>query len=169
MRHVLLCGLLPLLAVAAGAAETLKVGQRAPSLEARDQDGQVWKLADATAKGRVIVFSYPKDDTPGCTKQACGFRDQLKELGGLGVSVVGISRDDAESQRAFRAKHGLNFPLLLDTDGRLTEAFGAAAPDRPRSRRVSFLIAQDGTILHVTDAWDARVHLDELRAAVRKP
>jgi len=150
------------------AQETPKAGHSAPLVEARDQEGSLWKLADQLGKGAVILYFYPKDDTPGCTKEACGFRDQLDGLTALGVSVVGVSRDDAESHRKFREKHHLNFPLLADTDGKLTDAFGAATPDRSRSRRVSFLIGKDGKIVHVTDVRDAQVHLDELKQAVAR-
>lgn len=152
----------------ATSAELPKIGDKAPAVEAKDQDGHLWKLADLQGKQAVIVYFYPKDDTPGCTKEACGFRDRIEELSRLGVAVVGVSRDDAESHKAFRAKHQLNFPLLVDTDGKVTEAFGAAAPDRPRSRRVSFLVGKDGRIRHVTDSRDAQVHLDELKTAVGK-
>ncbi len=148
------------------ASETPKVGSVAPSIEALDQDGKTWKLADQKGKSAVILYFYPKDDTPGCTKEACGLRDRVEGLNSLGVTVVGVSRDDAESHRKFREKHSLNFPLLVDLDGKVTDAFGASAPDRPRSRRVSFLIAKDGTIIHVTDVRDAQVHLDELKEAV---
>ncbi len=161
-KAILLCALTSLLF----GAETPKVGAPAPSIEARDQDGKPWKLADQKGKSAVILYFYPKDDTPGCTKEACGLRDRLEGLNSLGVSVVGVSRDDAESHRKFREKNNLNFPLLADVDGKVTEAFGASAPDRPRSRRISFLIGRDGSILHVTDVRDAQVHLDELKEAV---
>jgi peroxiredoxin Q/BCP len=161
-KAILFCALTTLLT----AAETPKVGAVAPAVEALDQDGKAWKLADQAGKSAVILYFYPKDDTPGCTKEACGLRDRIEGLNSLGVSVVGVSRDDAESHRKFREKHGLNFPLLVDVDGKVTEAFGASAPDRPRSRRVSFLIGKDGKIVHVTDNRDAQVHLDELKTAV---
>jgi len=161
-KALLFCALSALLS----AAETPKVGAVAPAVESLDQDGKAWKLADQTGKSAIILYFYPKDDTPGCTKEACGLRDRLEGLNSLGVSVVGVSRDDAESHRKFREKHGLNFPLLVDVDGKVTDAFGASAPDRPRSRRVSFLIGKDGKIVHVTDNRDAQVHLDELKAAV---
>lgn len=150
----------------ASAAETPKVGDETPSIQALDQDGKTWVLSEQLGRGAVILYFYPKDDTAGCTKEACGFRDRLDGLKALGVSVVGVSRDDAESHRKFREKNQLNFPLLVDVDGKVTEAFGASAPDRPRSRRISFLIGKDGRILHVTDVRDAQVHLDELKLAV---
>jgi thioredoxin-dependent peroxiredoxin len=161
-KAILFCALTTLLT----AAETPKVGAVDPAVEALDHDGKAWKLADQAGKSAVILYFYPKDDTPGCTKEACGLRDRIEGLNSLGVSVVGVSRDDAESHRKFREKHGLNFPLLVDVDGKVTEAFGASAPDRPRSRRVSYLIGKDGKIVHVTDNRDAQVYLDELKTAV---
>lgn len=148
------------------AAETPKSGDKAPAFEAKDQDGKVWKTADLAGKQAFIIYFYPKDDTAGCTKEACGFRDRLSDLNKAGVTVFGVSRDDAESHKKFREKHGLNFPLLVDVDGKVTDTFGASAPDRPRSRRVSFLVAKDGKVAHVTDNRDAQVHLDELKVAV---
>src|SRR5689334_17889030 len=130
------------------AAETPKVGDKAPAFTAQDQDGKTVKLSDFAGKQAVLVYFYPKDDTPGCTKEACGFRDRLDELKKDGVAVLGVSRDDAESHKKFIAKHSLNFPLLVDTEGKITEAYGAAMQGRPMSRRVSFLIAKDGKIVH---------------------
>lgn len=153
-------------ATAAATAGTPTAGDDAPRIEGKDQDGNAWKLADRIGHEAVIVYFYPKDETPGCTREACGFRDRITGLKKLDVAVVGISRDDAESHRKFREKNNLNFPLLVDTDGRLTEAFGAGASDKPRSRRVSFLIGRDGKVVHVTDNRDAQAHLDELKAAV---
>jgi thioredoxin-dependent peroxiredoxin len=168
LRPVLLAFLAFLACVAAGnlAAGTPGVGDPAPLVKGRDQDGNPWKLAERIGKEAVFVYFYPKDDTAGCTKEARGFRDRIAGLKTIGVSVVGISRDDTDSHKKFREKNGLNFPLLVDVDGKLTEAFGASAPDRPRSRRISFLVGKDGKIAHITDKRDAQVHLDELKQAV---
>jgi len=150
------------------AAETPKAGDKAPLVEAKNQDGQTWKLADQIGQQVVLLYFYPKDETPGCTKQACGLRDQMGDLQKEGVAVVGVSRDTAESHQKFRAKHNLNFPLLVDVDGQLTEAFAVPMEGRPMSRRVSFLIGKDGKIRHVTDNRDAQIHLDEMKAAIAK-
>jgi len=157
-----------LLALAASAAEVPKTGDPAPAFAAKDQDGHDWKSSDHIGKEVVIVYFYPKDDSPGCTKEACGFRDQLAELKSAGVAIVGVSRDDAGSHKHFSDKFQLGFPLLVDIDGKLSEAFGASVPGKPRSRRISFLIGRDGKILHVTDNRDATVHLTELRDEVAK-
>lgn len=160
--------LVAVLATSGFSAEVPKPGEKAPVFEGIDQDGKAWKLSDRLGKEAIIVYFYPKDETPGCTKQACGFRDRHEELQKLGVTVVGVSRDDAASHKKFREKHDLKFPLLVDTDGKLTDTFGASNADRSRSRRVSFLIGRDGKIVHVVDTRDAQVHLDELKAAAAK-
>jgi len=159
---------LPLLALTTGAADaTLKVGDKAPSFEGKDQDGKSWKLADLTGKQIVLVYFYPKDDTPGCTKEACGFRDGMEEFKTNGVQVLGVSFDTAESHQKFITKFNLNFPLLADTDGKIADAFGVRMGEgKNMSRRVSFLIARDGTLAHITDSGNADVHLTEARQAI---
>ena len=115
-----------------------------------------------------MLYFYPKDDTPGCTKEACGLRDRMGDLQKDGVKVVGVSFDSAESHQKFRAKYSLNFPLLVDTEGRIADAFGVRMPDKPMARRVSFLIDKTGKVVHVTDSRDAQVHLDEMKEAILK-
>jgi peroxiredoxin Q/BCP len=127
-----------------------------------------WSLTDEHGKSAVLLYFYPKDDTPGCTKESCGFRDRMGDLQKDGVKVVGVSFDNAESHRKFRAKYNLNFPLLVDTEGKIANAFGFRMPDKPMARRVSFLIDKSGKIVHVTDTRDAQVHLDEMKEAIGK-
>lgn len=153
---------------AAEPAATPKVGDKAPLFEAKDQDGKTWKLADLVGKKAVLLYFYPKDDTPGCTKQACGLRDRIADLKKENVEVLGVSFDTAESHKKFIEKHNLNFPLLVDTDGKIADKYGARMPDRPLARRVSFLIGTDGKIKHVTDAPSADKHLTEMQDAVGK-
>jgi peroxiredoxin Q/BCP len=163
---ILLAGL-----IATQAAEptpTPKVGDKAPQFEGKDQDGKTWKLSDLAGKKAVLLYFYPKDDTPGCTKQACGLRDKIGDLKKEGVEVLGVSFDSAESHQKFIAKHNLNFPLLADTDGKIADKYGARMPDRPMARRVSFLIGKDGIIKHVTDDRSADKHLAEMEEAVGK-
>jgi peroxiredoxin Q/BCP len=147
---------------------TPKVGDKAPLIEGKTQDGKDWKLADQIGKNNVLLYFYPKDDTPGCTKEACGFRDRLGDLKKDNVEVVGVSFDSAESHQKFVEKYNLNFPLLVDTDGKIAEAYGAKMPNRPMARRVSFLIGKDGKIAHVTDVPSADTHLAEMKEAVEK-
>src|SRR5437899_10872660 len=96
----------------ARAAESPKAGDKAPLIEGKDQDGKTWKLADEVGKKVVLLYFYPKDDTPGCTKEACGFRDRISDLKKQNVEVIGVSFDSAESHKNFITKHQLNFPLL---------------------------------------------------------
>ena len=153
---------------ASKAAETPKVGDKAPLIEGKDQDGKNWKLADQIGKKIVLLYFYPKDDTPGCTKEACGFRDRMDQLKQDNVEIVGVSFDPSDSHQKFIAKYNLNFPLLADTDGKIAEAYGAKLPDKNMARRVSFLIGRDGKIAHITDNRDAAVHLAEMKDAVEK-
>jgi peroxiredoxin Q/BCP len=168
---------LPLLATALAAffswsalmaADAPKVGDKAPMIQGKDQDGKTWKLSDDLGKKAVLLYFYPKDDTKGCTKEACGFRDQMSDLKKDNVEVVGVSLDNAESHQQFISKYNLNFRLLADTDGKIAQAYGAKMPDTNMARRVSFLIAKDGTITHITDNGNADTHLTEMKDAVEK-
>jgi len=154
----------------AGAAETpkLKAGDKAPLIQGQDQNGKTIKLADLVGKKIVLLYFYPKDDTPGCTKEACGFRDGLDDLKKANVEVIGVSFDSGASHQKFISKYSLNFPLLADTDGKIAEAYGAKMPTRNMDRRVSFLIGLDGKIAHVTDTSNADTHLAEMKDAVDK-
>jgi thioredoxin-dependent peroxiredoxin len=102
----------------------LEVGRKAPAFTLTDADGRTVKLADFAGRDLVLYF-YPKDDTPGCTKEACGFRDAWKELGKLGVAVAGVSADDAASHTKFAAKYKLPFTLLSDPERKAMAAYGA--------------------------------------------
>jgi len=145
-----------------------KVGDAAPQIEAKDQDGKTWKLADEVGQKVVLVYFYPRDDTPGCTKEACGFRDRISDLKKDKVEVVGVSFDSAESHQKFISKYNLNFPLLVDTDGKIAEAYGTKMDGKSMARRVSFLIGLDGKIAHITDSPSAETHLAEMKEAVAK-
>jgi peroxiredoxin Q/BCP len=172
MRGQIGVGLLALLigvaTVCAQAAKIPGVGDFAPLVSGLNQDGKEWKLADAAGRKVVLLYFYPKDETPGCTKEACGLRDSLGDLQKSDVEVVGVSFDDATSHRAFIAKHKLNFALIADTEGKVADAFGVRVPEKNRARRVSFLIGKDGKVLHVTDSPSADTHLSEMKAAVAK-
>ena len=147
-------------------ADVPKVGDKAPDFKAQDQEGKTWKLSDLAGKQVVLLYFYPKDDTPGCTKEACGLRDRMSELKKDNVQVLGVSFDDGESHKRFIAKHNLNFPLLVDTEGKIADQYGARMPNKNMARRVSFLVGLDGKIAHVTDSPSADVHLNEMKDAV---
>jgi len=165
---VIAAAFLSAIAFCAGGAEMPKVGDKAPLVEGKDQGGKTWKLADEIGKKVVLLYFYPKDDTPGCTKEACGFRDRIADLKKENVEVVGVSFDSAESHQKFISKYYLNFPLLADTDGKIAEAYGTKMESKNMSRRVSFLIGLDGKIAHETDVPQAETHLSEMKDAVAK-
>lgn len=152
----------------AGAAQVPKVGDKAPLITGKNQDGKTWKLADSIGKKIVLLYFYPKDQTPGCTKEACGLRDRMAGLKSDNVEVVGVSFDSAESHQKFIEKNKLNFPLLADTDGKIADTYGARMPGRNLARRISFLIGLDGRIVHVTDSPQPDVHLREMKEAIAK-
>jgi peroxiredoxin Q/BCP len=155
-------------ALAADASAMPKVGDKAPLVEGKDQDGKDWKLSDHIGKKVVLLYFYPKDDTSGCTKEACGFRDSIDTLKQDNVEVIGVSFDSGDSHQKFIAKYNLNFPLLADSDGKIADTYGVRMTGRSMARRVSFLIGLDGKIVHVTDSPRAETHLAEMKDAVAK-
>jgi thioredoxin-dependent peroxiredoxin len=158
-----------LTSASAATAINLKTGDPAPKFEGVDQDGKPWKLADYVGKKLVLVYFYPKDDTPGCTAEACGLRDRMGDLNKDQVVVVGVSFDTYESHQKFIAKYHLNFPLLADTEGKIADLFGARrGSDAKMAKRVSFLIGLDGKLAHITDNSAAAVHLEEMQAAIAR-
>ncbi len=129
----------------------LEVGERAPAFTLKDHDGNKVSLKDF-AGSRVIVYFYPADDTPGCTKEACQFNDELAAFRSLDAAVIGISPDGAEKHRAFRAKYGLNFTLLSDPDKSVMEKYGAYGEKMMYGKKVlgvirsTFVVSPRGTI-----------------------
>jgi len=152
----------------AQAAKQPVVGDQAPLVSGINQEGKDWKLADLIGKKVVLLYFYPKDETPGCTKEACGLRDSMGDLKKGEVEVVGVSFDSPESHQKFIAKHNLNFTLIADTGGKVTDAYGVRMVNKSMARRVSFLIAKNGKVLHVTDSPSADTHLSEMKEAVAK-
>ena len=140
----------------AGAAQTPKAGDAAPLVQGTDQDGKTWKLADVVGKKVVLLYFYPKDDTPGCTKEACGLRDRMADLKKDKVEVIGVSFDSTHSHQKFIAKCNLDFRLLADTDGKIADAYGVRMTGRDMARRISFLIGLDGkTSTRISDDFFA--------------
>ena len=133
----------------------LDTGDKAPGFTLPDQDGKAVSLQDF-AGSPVVVYFYPRDDTPGCTKEACQFNDNLQAFARAKVTVLGISADSADKHRKFRSKYGLTFPLLTDADHAVGEAYGAWGEKTLYGTksigviRSTFLIGADGTI---TRAW----------------
>jgi peroxiredoxin Q/BCP len=147
-------------------AEVPKAGDQAPVFTGQDQDGKTFKLNSLIGKKIVLLYFYPKDDTPGCTKEACGFRDRMGDLQKDNVEVIGVSFDSAESHKQFIAKNKLNFRLLTDPEGKIVDLYDVRVVGRKMARRVSFLIGLDGKIVHVTSAGNPDVHFNEMRMAI---
>lgn len=124
---------------------------------------------------RVVLYFYPKDDTPGCTKEACAFRDQMPEFAAAGVTLIGVSPDSATKHDKFKAKHGLNFPLIADRDANLARAFGVWVEKSMYGRRYmgversTFLIDEAGTIVRVWRKVKVDGHVKEVLDAVQRP
>jgi len=129
----------------------LSVGDPAPDFSLQDQDGITHRLADYAGR-QLIVYFYPKADTPGCTRQSCSVRDHAAELANAGVAAVGVSPDGAEAQKRFDDKFGLGFPLLCDTDREMAKSYGAWAERKVFGKvgisivRSAFLVDVDGVL-----------------------
>jgi peroxiredoxin Q/BCP len=146
-----------------GGRGLLPVGAVAPDVIGTTSDGRATALSAARGQAAVVYF-YPKDETPGCTKEACAFRDVFKKYEARHVAIFGVSRDSEESHKKFRAKHALPFPLVSDEDGAIANAYGVSSTLGMTSR-VTFLVGKDGAIVRVWPDVDPGVHADEVLAA----
>ena len=149
---------------AAPEATPLPVGSPAPAIKATAHTGETVELAKLKGKN-VVFYFYPKDDTPGCTKQACDLRDNWGKLKKADVTVFGVSTQDNDSHKAFATKHTLPFALLPDDKGEIARAFGVPVVGG-KARRVSFLIGKDGKVKHVWPKAATTGHAAEILAAV---
>lgn len=148
----------------------LKEGDVAPDFETRDQHGNPVKLSDFRGQ-KVVLYFYPKDDTPGCTKEACSFRDAFSEYTERGIKVLGVSLDDQASHQSFISKYNLPFTLLSDTDHSVSEAYGVYGEQSFAGRkymglaRKTFLIDEDGRLRKIFDKVNAEQHAGEVLRA----
>jgi len=150
----------------------IKEGDLAPDFTSRDAGGNAVRLSDLRGQN-VVLYFYPKDDTPGCTKQACSFRDSSDVYEREGVKVLGVSLDDEESHQAFAQKFNLPFTLLADTDHSVSDAYGVYGEQTWGDKkfmgvaRKTFLIDKQGKIKKVFDKVNVEQHADEVLAAFR--
>jgi len=150
-------------------SKTLKVGDVAPDFTLPAQDGRTVRLSDFRGKKPVVVYFYPKDNTPGCTTEACTFRDQYQDFQQMGAEVIGISSDDTASHEGFATKHRLPFILLSDTDGAVRKAYGVPATLGLLPGRMTFVIDQDGVIRHIFNSQlRAARHVEEALGILKK-
>lgn len=140
---------------------TLKEGDKAPDFTAKDQNGKTVSLSDFKGK-TVILYFYPKDDTPGCTAEACDFRDNYQSLVGKGFEVIGVSTDDEKSHKKFETKYSLPFPLIADESKEIVEAYGVWGEKNMYGKvymgtmRTTFIIDANGIIQKVIDKVDTK-------------
>ncbi|MFQ6537315.1 MULTISPECIES: peroxiredoxin [Aphanothece] len=146
----------------------LAAGDRAPLIALTDQNGTE-RRSDSLGGKALVLFFYPKDDTPGCTMEACAFRDSYADLQGLGAEVWGVSGDDAASHQRFAQRHNLPYPLLVDRGNGLRKAFGVPGVLGLLPGRVTYVIDGEGVIRHVfNNLLDGPAHRREAIAALQR-
>ncbi len=141
----------------------IEVGQKAPDFKLLDQDGKEHSLSYHKG-GYVLIYFYPKDDTPGCTTEACGIRDAYMDFARAGIKVFGVSKDSVESHKKFEQKYKLPFTLLADTKREVIDAYDASKEifGNLGTKRISYLIGKDGTVLKVYPKVDPTTHSGQI-------
>ena len=147
-------------------ADDIKVGQPAPDFTAPSTTGTI-HLQSIIGQRPIVLYFYPKDDTPGCTKEACGIRDTFDEFKGLNATVFGVSFDSVESHKNFIAKYKLPFVLLADTDKSVAKLYGVADDSSRVASRVTFVIDKAGKIVFVDPKVNPATHAAELRSVLK--
>ncbi|WP_420154992.1 thioredoxin-dependent thiol peroxidase [Siphonobacter sp.] len=146
---------------------SLQTGDQAPAFEAADQNGQLVKLSDFAGK-KVVLYFYPKDDTPGCTAQACNLRDNYESLLQAGYVILGVSVDDEKSHQKFIKKYELPFPLLADTDHKIVEAYGVWVEKNMYGKtymgtaRTTFVVDESGNIAQIIRKVETKDHTSQI-------
>lgn len=147
----------------------LRLDKVAPDFSLKDQNGKIVNLSDFKGKKNVVVYFYPKDDTPICTRESCSFRDAYQIFQDMGAEVIGISSDSVESHKKFAEKHRLPFTLLSDEDGKLRKAWSVPRSANVMPGRVTYVINKDGVVKHVfSSQLDAQEHVDVARKVLEK-
>jgi len=140
---------------------SLKIGDKLPSFSAKDTNGNVFNSQEYIGKQPLVIYFYPKDDTPGCTAQACSFRDNYQEFKDLGAEVVGISSDTVTSHLKFKSKFNLPFILLSDNDKKLRKLFGVQNNLFIIPGRETFVMDKNGIILMIFNSMSAEIHIEK--------
>lgn len=185
----LMCSLTLLSLTRVGLADALEIslneGDAAPAFEAPTTDGSIWRSKEHVGRRFVVVYFYPADLTGGCTRQACGFRDHMKEINEAGVEVVGVSGDSVGNHQLFAKVHSLNFSLLSDEDGKISKAFGVPVREGATIMRMvdgverslvrgvtasrwTFLIDPEGRVVHKNTEVDAEQDSKNILETVRR-
>ncbi len=143
----------------------IREGDKAPDFKAKTDDGTEVKLSDFAGKKNVVLYFYPKDDTPGCTKEACSFRDDFQKFNQKDTAILGVSVDSADSHKSFKQKFSLPFPLLVDEDKSISKAYGTLN-EKGYCNRMTFLIGKDGKIKKVYSQVQVDGHSADLLNSV---
>lgn len=144
------------------ANSSIKVGDRAPDFTLTSQSGESIKLSDFTGKKSVVIYFYPKDDTPGCTAESCAFRDSYTVFQEVGAEVIGISADSPESHQNFANKHNLPFTLLSDTNNQVRKLYGVPPTLFILPGRVTYVIDKEGIVRHIFESQlNFQAHVEE--------
>jgi peroxiredoxin Q/BCP len=146
----------------------VKAGDPAPDFEGPTSDGSRLGLKDFLGKKNVVLYFYPKDDTPGCTKEACSFRDNLQPIRDMGAEIIGVSLDSIQSHSKFASKYGLTFPLISDKEKRIANAYGVLKDTGTSTNRVTFIIDKTGRVAKVFLKVDATKHTEEVVSALKE-
>jgi len=145
----------------------VKAGDSAPEFEAVTSEGTKLGLKDLVGKKNIVLYFYPKDDTPGCTKEACSFRDNIQAVRKMGAEVVGVSVDGVESHKKFTSKYNLPFPLISDKEKRIATAYGVLKDTGTSASRVTFIIDKSGKVAKVFPTVDVTKHTQEVIEALK--
>ena len=150
--------------------QQVQKGSKVPSFALPDQNGKRFDIETVLGKKNLVIYFYPKDDSPGCTKQACTFRDQFEVFREADAEIIGISSDDVESHKKFAEKYSLTYTLLSDTEGKVRKLF-----DVPSDifgllpGRVTYIVNKQGIVIHTFDSqFQTQKHIEESLSALRK-
>lgn len=148
-------------------SSVLAAGDSAPDFETETYGGEKIKLSDIYKKGTVALYFYPKDNTPGCTKEACSLRDGMDDLKSQGIQVLGVSTDGVKAHENFRDKYDLNFPLLSDKSKEIINLYGVKSAFGS-AKRETFLISKKGEIVYIWKKVNTKKHAEEILEKVKE-
>lgn len=150
-----------------GSAENIKIGDSAPDFSLQDHNGKTYQLSSYKGKSPVILYFYPKANTPGCTTQACGIRDEFSQFTENNIAVLGVSVDSKDALKEFIDEHSLNFPLLSDENKSVSEIYGVLN-NIGFSNRITFIIDKEGKISEIIRDVDVKTHANEVLEKAKK-
>ena len=146
----------------------LKIGDSVPNFTLKNQNGETFNINEVLGKYNLVIYFYPKDDTPGCTKEACKFRDEFQDFSDLNAKVIGISSDSVDSHKNFAKKYNLPFTLLADTNKEVRKKFGVPNFSGIIPGRVTYIVDKNGKIVYIFNSMkNAEKHIDEAKRILK--